>query len=352
MTTQTIRRYPLDAMLTIEKRLTPTTFTELDGRLQMTGTIHMIQTELRSLMDKSSQQKREHPHQGRDNSEHRDSHMIRSRHRSYYRHKGTNGHIQKGYRQNSRRHRNHYHNDSTVFEQDASSRHTNATEDTSWERVKRPVHSIKGDTDFQKSFRLILNSLIETNREDIFKRMDALCQKHEITCDTKLNDMNIQTFMSTTIIEAACVQPLYASNYADIVQHMTSSILKDSHKTLETNICDLSYKVKVNDIKKVQAKGFAKFITHLYLAGIGTREDLEYWANRVIAMAKTKDKLVESVACELLVWFGLELAQKDDVKTDWLEFVTTQIGPMWANGGPLSIRSQIRLMDVRDAFES
>lgn len=350
MTTQTIRRYPLDAMLTIEKRLTPAKFTELDGQLQMTGTMHMIQTELRSLMEQTSQQKREHTHQGRDNGEHRDSH-IRSRHRSYYRKNGTNGHIQRGYRQNSRRHRNH-HNDSLDCESDVSSRQTNAAEDKSWERIKRPIHSIKGDTDFQKSFRLILNSLIETNREDIFKRMDSLCQKHEITCDTKLNDVDIQTFMSTTIIEAACVQPLYASHYADIVQHMASSILKDSRKTLETNICKLSYKVKVNDIAKVQAKGFAKFITHLYLAGIGTRKDLEYWANRVIDMAKTNDKMVESVACELLVWFGLELAQNDDVKTDWLEFVTTQIGPLWADGGPLSIRSQIRLMDVRDAFES
>ena len=352
MTTQTIRRYPLDAMLTIEKRLTPVKLSEFDSRLQMTGTMHMIQTELKTLMEQSNQQKREH--HGHDNSEHRDSSSNRSRHRSYYRNKSTNGQNQRGHTQHSRRHGNHNNNFmdyENQYESGVSSQ-DKMNEDKSWERIKRPIHCIKGDTDFQKSFRLILNSLIGTNREDIIKRIDVLCQKHGITCETKVDEMNVQTFMSTTIIEAACMQPLYSSHYADIVKHITSSIFKESHQTLETNICELSYKVKVNDITKARAKGFAKFITHLYIAGIGKRQDLEYWANQVINMATSKNKMIESVACELLVWFGLELSQNNDVKSDWLEFVTKQIGPLWNEDGPLSLRSQIRLMDVRDAFES
>lgn len=352
MTTQTIRRYPLDAMMTIEKRLTPGKISEFDSRLQMTGTMHMIQTELKSLMEQSNQQKREHHHHGHDNFEQRESQSNRSRHRSYNRNKCTNGQNHRGHSQHSRRHRNH--NDFTDFDKQSNSgflSRDKTNEDKSWERIKRPMHCIKGDTDFQKSFRLILNSLIETNREDICKRIDMLCQTHGITSETKLDEIDVQTFMSTTIIEAACMQPLYSSHYADIVKHITSSIFKESHKTFEIHICELSYKVKVNDIAKNQAKGFAKFITNLYLTGIGRRQDLEYWANQVIDMTTSTDKMIESVACELLVWFGLELSQNDDVKSEWLEFVTTKIGPLWSDDGPLSLRSQIRLMDVRDAFE-
>ena len=46
MATQTLRRYPLDSMLAIEKRLTPEVRTALETELRLTGTMHMIQTEL------------------------------------------------------------------------------------------------------------------------------------------------------------------------------------------------------------------------------------------------------------------------------------------------------------------
>ena len=57
MATQTLRRYPLDSMLAIEKRLTPEVRTALETELRLTGTMHMIQTELQSLLEQQTNQK-------------------------------------------------------------------------------------------------------------------------------------------------------------------------------------------------------------------------------------------------------------------------------------------------------
>lgn len=223
-----------------------------------------------------------------------------------------------------------------------------------WGRACRPTHETKGDSPFQKEFRLILNSLIETNQDDICKRLGVLCRKHIVddAQDDKTRETTV-TFMANSLVQAAQLQALYSSHYVAVVHYLCTKVFVDAHKDtygapLEAAIRTHSYERELEGLSKPQAKGYAKFVTHLHLAGMADREALEAWAQRIIASATGA---FEPVASELLVWFGLELAKYNEVaKAKWEAYVTEHVGPLWADDGPLGMRARIRLMDVRDAF--
>ena len=408
MATQTLRRYPLDSMLAIEKRLTPEVRTALETELRLTGTMHMIQTELQSLLEQQTNQKADgggggfggrhggggYGHGG-GNGRHRHPrghnggggmqrhHPMRQQH--------THGHGRRGDRQQGhgggferrgggeerrrddrgRDDRRHHHDDDmgrARHSAPAGNRDANghdardslrggAGADSGggqWGRARRPTHGTKGDSAFQKEFRLILNSLIETNQDDICKRLGALCRKHLL--DDALDDETREAtvaFMANALVQAAQLQALYSPHYVAVVHYLCTKVFVDAHKDtygapLEAAIRTHSYERELEGLSKPQAKGYAKFVTHLHLAGIADREALEAWAQRVIAAATGA---FEPVASELLVWFGLELAKFNEVaKAKWEAYVTEHVGPLWADNGPLGMRARIRLMDVRDAF--
>ena len=419
MATQTLRRYPLDSMLAIEKRLAPEVRTALETELRLTGTMHMIQTELQSLLEQQTNQKADgggqhghggggfggrhgggYGHGGNGNGRHRHPrghhnnggqggggmqrhHPMRQQH--------THGHGRRGDRQQGhdggferrgggeerrrddrgRDDRRHHHDDDM-----GRARHSAPTDNRDadghgardglrggaagdsgggqWGRARRPTHGTKGDSAFQKEFRLILNSLIETNQEDICKRLGALCRKHLLddAQDDETREATV-TFMANALVQAAQLQALYSPHYVAVVLYLCTKVFVDAHTDtygapLEAAIRTHSYERELENLSKPQAKGYAKFVTHLHLAGMADREALEAWAQRVIAAATGA---FEPVASELLVWFGLELAKYNEVaKAKWEAYVTEHVGPLWADDGPLGMRARIRLMDVRDAF--
>ena len=384
MATHTLRRYTLDSMLAIEKRLTPEVRTALETELRLTGTMHMIQTELQSLLEQQMNQKVDGGGGGGRHGGGGYSQGGNGRHRQQRGHNGGNGggmqrhhpmrnHGRRGDRQHGghggfERHggsddrRNHdgmsraRQSTPTNRSADGPTRGTGAADDGAgqWGRARRPTHGTKGDSAFQKEFRLILNSLIETNQDDICKRLGALCQKRLL--DDAQNDETRETtvtFMANALVQAAQLQALYSSHYVAVVHYLCSKVFVDAHRDtygtpLEAAIRTHSYERELEGLSKPQAKGYAKFVTHLHLAGISDREALEAWAQRVIAAAKGD---FEQVASELLVWFGLELAKYNEVaKAKWEAYVTEHVGPLWADDGPLGMRARIRLMDVRDAF--
>lgn len=410
MATQTLRRYPLDSMLAIEKRLTPEVRTALETELRLTGTMHMIQTELQSLLEQQTNQKADgggqhgHGHggggfggrqggggygHGGGNGRHRHPrgnnggggmqrhHPMRQQHTHGHGrrgdrqqgHGGSGGFERRGGGEERRRddrgrddRRHHHHDDdmgrarhsAPAGNRDADGHGVRDSGGGQWGRARRPTHGTKGDSAFQKEFRLILNSLIETNQDDICKRLGALCRKHLL--DDALDDETREatvTFMANALVQAAQLQALYSPHYVAVVHYLCTKVFVDAHKDtygapLEAAIRTHSYERELEGLSKPQAKGYAKFVTHLHLAGIADREALEAWAQRVIAAAMGA---FEPVASELLVWFGLELAKFNEVaKAKWEAYVTEHVGPLWADNGPLGMRARIRLMDVRDAF--
>lgn len=427
MATQTLRRYPLDSMLAIEKRLTPEVRTALETELRLTGTMHMIQTELQALLEQQTNQKADgggqhghgHGHGGgggfggrHGGGGYANGGGGRHRHPRGHGHNGgqgggggmqrhhpmrqqhTHGHGRRGDRQqgahgghggghgferrgggddrgrDDRHHRDdrrrHHDDDMGRARQSAppsddadahardGPRGGTDSNGGQWGRARRPTHGTKGDSAFQKEFRLILNSLIETNQDDICKRVGALCRKHLLddAQDDEAREATV-AFVAGAVVQAAQLQALYSPHYVAVVQYLCTKVFVDAHRDtygapLEAAIRTHSYERELENLSKPQAKGYAKFVTHLHLAGMADREALEAWAQRVIAAATGA---FEPVASELLVWFGLELAKYNEVaKAKWEAYVTEHVGPLWADDGPLGMRARIRLMDVRDAF--
>ena len=381
MATHTLRRYTLDAMLAMEKRLTPEVRTALETELRLTGTMHMIQTELQSLLEQQMNQKVDGGgrHGGGGGAGY--AHGGNGRHRQQRGHNG--GGMQRHHpmrnhgRRSDRPHGGHGGSERhgsgddrrdydgmnrarqsapTNRSADGPTRGTGPADDGAghWGRTRRPTHGTKGDSAFQKEFRLILNSLIETNQDDICKRLGALCRKHLLddAQDDETRKATV-TFMANALVQAAQLQALYSPHYVSVVRYLCTKVFVDAHTDtygapLEAAIRTHSYERELEGLSKPQAKGYAKFVTHLHLAGIADREALEAWAQRVIAAATGA---FEQVASELLVWFGLELAKYNEVaKAKWEAYVTEHVGPLWADDGPLGMRARIRLMDVRDAF--
>ena len=401
-------------MLAIEKRLTSDVRTALETELRLTGTMHMIQTELQNLYEQNMRQKADGGLHGHGNGglggRHGDGegggcahgggrqrhqrgfnsggggmqrqHPMRNQHahsrrgvrqqggmRSGLSDYGT-GFERRGTGEDRSRSRNERRNNSSYDDIDHARQlaptigldndHTriaprSSVDGMNWSRTRRPTHGTKGDSFFQKEFRLILNSLIETNQDDIFKRIGILCRKHllEDAQDNEAREATVE-FVASALIQAAQLQALYSSQYVAIVHYLCTKVFVDEHKEtygipLEMAIRTHCYEREIDNLSKLQAKGYAKFVTHLYLAGIADHKALESWAQRIICAAKGP---FEQIASELLVWFCLELATFNEAtKTNWKAFVTEHVGPLWADDGPLGMRARIRLLDVRDTFE-
>jgi len=215
-----------------------------------------------------------------------------------------------------------------------------------------PVDAFKT---FQKKYNLILNSLIDSNTDEVCHRLTKLfLQQKVVTSIAKgaLDEKAEQyaTHVCQQLVDNASIQAIYSHVYVIVYKTFLQKVLDDGHEMLHTFIKDTLVKIVLQtepaSVAKLSSKGFAKFVTHLYINNQMTEHDfcafLKTWMD---AMATN-----ETIVCEVFVHTFLTLAENTSSKAKWTTYVGSTIQPLWKDGSTIGMRSRIRLWDIRDAY--
>jgi len=248
---------------------------------------------------------------------------------------------------------------------------------------------------FRKEFNIIMNSLTGKNTADIQVRLVALVSDalqealedstttpHDTdsgvhsegcpTADSQSPTNALMEHISTLFVECASIQAIYSDAYATILKGLNQKVRwpeacgEKAHvrgdddggdssstksRTLVGRVCQQVTGIEPGAISKLNAKGYARFATHLHRQDLLSRDMLEAyvlrWAN-MLASGACGDNLM--AVCELLVQVCLTLAEVPALKLMWTTLIEDHIAPMWLDGSTVNMRAKIRLWDVRDAY--
>ena len=206
---------------------------------------------------------------------------------------------------------------------------------------------------FQKKSNLILNSLIDSNIDDVAGRLVRLLkQQKELLVVNQDTVAKYGNHVCSQIVENATIQSMYSSAYVNVVKQCIDSLQEPPHVELgqwiRKHVARLVLHVEPSHVTKLSAKGNAKLTTYLYIENLVSRvefhEYIQYWLTHL--------QENEQHICELLVHLFLTLSESQTHKTEWLSFVKQTIQPLWEDTSAIGIRARIRLWDIRDAYMS
>jgi hypothetical protein len=213
---------------------------------------------------------------------------------------------------------------------------------------------------FQKKYNLLLNSLIENNTNEVSQRALKLIQQHKvltITADSNNttsaqpiseNDKKYIHHISSQIVENAVFQPIYCKSYALVLCTLLSSSVFQ-HDAYQKQLIDVLIssiqELKLDTLDTMNAKGYGKWISHLYMQRILSDDVYNTFLNKCI----TSFKLNENPMSELMVHIFLTLSEDANMKKQWHQYVSTQVKPLWEHTH-IGMRAKIRMWDIRDAY--
>ena len=210
---------------------------------------------------------------------------------------------------------------------------------------------------FKKKYNLLLNSLIETNTEDVSQRIIKLILQQNIMFDaesqTDTEKERIQEYMkhiANQIVDNAVLQPIYSKCYVTVLHHIFRAMEQQHNYHFKIYIMDiLTLSIQSIDsasVNNLNAKGYGKLVTQLYMQDILTKEQYDLFLQRWISCFSEN----ENVIGELLVHIFLTIAEDNAFKTCWKDYVITNVQPLWENE-KVSMRAKIRMWDIRDAYQ-
>ena len=209
---------------------------------------------------------------------------------------------------------------------------------------------------FQKKCNLILNSLIDTNADDVCQRLFTLFTRQnvirEILNKTTMDDIAKQyaNHICQQIVDNASIQAIYSSVYVDVYKAFHTKLANEKHTVIHTylqnQLLQIISDVDIETVSKMNGKGLAKLTTYLYLSQQTTRD----WFLTCVRKWLSCLSKNETNICEVVVHVFLTIAESTAHKNEWEPFVQSTIQPLWEEGSSLGMRSRIRLWDIRDIY--
>lgn len=224
----------------------------------------------------------------------------------------------------------------------------------------------------------MLNSLTDTNTEDIIARVRQLMEREVIprmakdrksaesdeASTAEANDDKSEhksepylAHLTKQLVSAASAQVLYSASYATVLKSLVTSGVLDTAtcKDITQRVTDTILSVDVSTINKMNAKGYGCFVAHLHLEGLVERPALETYTDRWVgalrgAEGQSNSLENEMAVCELLVHICLTLSKTSIVRDLWRSRMRNTVAPLWETDGVVGMRVKMRLWDVRDAF--
>lgn len=228
---------------------------------------------------------------------------------------------------------------------------------------------------FRKEFNLLMNSITGKNTGDIKARLVALVSNalkdtrtERPPRDTTESDgapqpsseeafHTLLQHISSLFVECASIQAIYSGAYAAILKSVSEEVVwppevqASDGGGLVARVCAQVSSLDIGAVSKLNAKGYARFATHLHRQDILSRDMLENYMLRWTSALSAGECGDNTMAvCELLVHICLTLAEVPTLRVMWTDLVTTHVAPLWADGSTTNMRAKIRLWDVRDAY--
>ena len=254
-------------------------------------------------------------------------------------------------RKNERKRHGHHQN------HNAHSRSSSTNTRTESVIINRSVNNTEDAfKSFQKKCNLILNSLIDTNADDVGKRLTALFVNQKtiqatLTSET-MDDKATQytNHVCQQIVDNASIQAIYSQVYAQVFKKFVEKLSVDGFGVVCAHATNLMLQIvsdiDVTAVSKLNTKGIAKFTTYLYMYRQISGEAFHLRLTNWLSSRANNEMNV----CEVLVHTFLTLAESKTHKAKWTPFVQTDIQPLWDEGTTLGMRPRIRLWDIRDAY--
>jgi hypothetical protein len=208
---------------------------------------------------------------------------------------------------------------------------------------------------FQKKYNLILNSLIDSNADEVCHRLSRLFLQQKAVASIANGSLDEKTEQYAThvcqqLVDNASGQSIYSQVYVVLYKAFLQKVVDDGHETLYAFIKDTLVKIIMEtepvDVSKLSSKGLAKFIAYLYINNQMTESDfstlLKTWMDAIATN--------EAIICEVFVHTFITLAENAIYKTKWTPYVKSMIQPLWEDGSKIGMRSRIRLWDIRDLY--
>lgn len=208
---------------------------------------------------------------------------------------------------------------------------------------------------FQKKYNLILNSLIDSNADEVCNRLSKLFlqQKAVASITTGALDEKAEqyaTHVCQQLVDNASMQSIYSQVYVVLYKAFLQKVVDDGRETLHAFIKDKLIKIVLGTepvrVTKLSSKGLAKFVTYLYINNEMMETDFCTFLKTWIDAMTTN----EAIICEVFVHTFIALAENALYKAKWTPYVKSTIQPLWEDGSAISMRSRIRLWDIRDSY--
>lgn len=208
---------------------------------------------------------------------------------------------------------------------------------------------------FQKKYNLILNSLIDSNAEEVSGRLSRLFLQQKAIAETNKAAMDEKAtqfamHVCKQLVDNASIQAIYSHVYVSVLVSLLESVASKEYHILRAfladNVVDIVNKTEPASVTKLSAKGMARFAGHLHLQNQLSREKyialIEKWTEALSTN--------EAGVCEWLVHTFLTLANTAASKAQWKDYVKEKMEPLWSDSSTVGMRSRIRLWDIKDAY--
>ena len=208
---------------------------------------------------------------------------------------------------------------------------------------------------FQKKYNLILNSLIDSNADDVCTRLSKLFLQQKAIVATEKGELDekatqFASHVCQQMLNNASIQSIYSQVYVTVFQSLLDKVDAEGYHTLHAflrkHVVDTVMQTKPETLNKLSAKGLAKFATYLYMGNVMCRETFQAFLQKWLDHLQVN----EANICEVLVHVFLALADTKICLAQWKSYVETVVQPLWADTSTLSMRHRIRLWDIRDAY--
>jgi hypothetical protein len=208
---------------------------------------------------------------------------------------------------------------------------------------------------FQKKYNLILNSLIDSNADEVCHRLSRLFLQQNVVASITNGTLDEKTEQYAThvcqqLVDNASMQSIYSQVYVVLYTAFLQNVVDEGRETLYTFIQDKLVKIIMETepvgVSKLSSKGLAKFIAYLYINKQITEPDFSTFLKTWMDAMSTN----EAIVCEVFVHIFIVLSENVIYKTKWTSYVKSTIQPLWEDGSTIGMRSRIRLWDIRDLY--
>ena len=243
-----------------------------------------------------------------------------------------------------KRHGNSYYNDRDN-KQKSGHRHQNNTSTNGWKRkAELQNNDVSSKDDIKKKINLILNSVIDTNTDNVCKKIIKMFE------GVKTEDKDeIILHLTDNILNNAIMQSLYSSSYVKIIKTLSDSISKEITANIVTKCNNCSSELEANNLSKQACKGYGGLYTYLYIEKLITFTQLRKYFTEIVRILKdTLTTTVQDGCCEIIVNSFKIILESGLNNSSWKTFVKKYIIPLIEDDSKISMRVKIRLMDIKD----